>query len=68
MTPDWVADAELNRAFAGTPGDFRIRFDLGSIEALSDSEDSIVQREVSLIEAGVLTPDEVRSNRGLPVN
>ncbi|MEK9675910.1 MAG: hypothetical protein VW271_05165 [Chloroflexota bacterium] len=37
-------------------------------EALSDSEDSIVQREVSLIEAGVLTPDEVRSNRGLPVN
>lgn len=37
-------------------------------EALSDSEDSIVQREVSLIEAGVLTPGEVRSNRGLPVN
>lgn len=58
----------LIRAFAGTAGDFRVRFDLGSIEALSDSEDSIVQREVSLIEAGVLTPDEVRANRGLPAN
>ena len=36
-----------------------------AIEALNDSEDSLVAREVSLVNAGVMTPNEVRARHGL---
>ncbi|MDA1280259.1 MAG: phage portal protein [Chloroflexi bacterium] len=45
--------------------EYRFRFDLSAIEALNDSEDSVVAREVSLVNAGVMTPNEVRVRHGL---
>jgi hypothetical protein len=32
---------------------------------LNESEDSLVAREVSLVNAGVMTPNEVRARHGL---
>ena len=48
-----------------SPSEYRFRFDISEIEALSDSEDSLVAREVSLVNAGVMTPNEVRARHGL---
>ena len=59
----------LNRslisAFGLSPETYRFKFDLSSVEALQDSEDSKVAREVSLVNAGVMTPNEVRARHGL---
>jgi len=44
---------------------YRFKFDISEVEALNDSEDSQVAREVSLVNAGVMTPNEVRSRHGL---
>ena len=59
----------LNRslisAFGLSPEGYRFKFDLSSVEALQDSEDSKVAREVSLVNAGVMTPNEVRARHGL---
>jgi len=51
-----------------SPSEYRFRFDISEIEALNDSEDSLVTREVSLMAAGVVTlvtPNEVRARHGL---
>ncbi|MFW6174211.1 MAG: phage portal protein [Chloroflexota bacterium] len=42
------------------------RFDLSAIEALQESEGERVERQVKLLEAGVLTVNEARAERGLP--
>ena len=59
----------LNRSLVPTFGlsqhEYRFKFDLSAIEALHDSEDSLVSREVSLVNAGVITPNEVRARHGL---
>jgi len=59
----------LNRslipAFGLSPQEYRFKFDVSSVEALNDSEDSRVAREVSLVNAGVMTPNEVRARHGL---
>jgi HK97 family phage portal protein len=59
----------LNRslisAFGLSPETHRFKFDLSSVEALQDTEDSKVAREVSLVNAGVMTPNEVRTRHGL---
>jgi HK97 family phage portal protein len=59
----------LNRsvvpAFGLSTHEYRFKFDIASVEALNDSEDSQVAREVSLVNAGVMTPNEVRARHGL---
>ena len=45
--------------------EYRFGFDTSEIEALNESEDSLVAREVSLVNAGVMTPNEVRARHGL---
>ncbi|MBN4064361.1 phage portal protein [Dehalococcoides mccartyi] len=59
----------LNRslvpAFGLSTHEYRFKFDISEIEALNDSEDSLVSREVSLVNAGVMTPNEVRARHGL---
>jgi phage portal protein BeeE len=52
-------------AFGLSPYEYRFKFDISSVEALQDSEDSVVAREVSLVNAGVMTPNEVRVRHGL---
>ncbi|MEE8362453.1 MAG: phage portal protein [Dehalococcoidia bacterium] len=44
----------------------RVEFDLSVIEALHESETARVERLVRLVEAGVMTVNEVRADRGLP--
>ena len=59
----------LNRILVPALGfassEYRFRFDTSEIEALNESEDSLVAREVSLVNAGVMTPNEVRARHGL---
>jgi HK97 family phage portal protein len=59
----------LNRslvpAFGFSSHEYRFKFDISDVEALKDSEDSQVAREVSLVNAGVMTPNEVRARHGL---
>jgi HK97 family phage portal protein len=59
----------LNRslipAFGLSVHEYRFKFDVSSVEALGESEDSRVAREVSLVNAGVMTPNEVRARHGL---
>ena len=59
----------LNRslvpAFGLSTREYRFKFDISEVEALNDSEDSQVAREVSLVNAGVVTPNEVRARHGL---
>ena len=59
----------MNRSLVPALGfassDYRFRFDTSEIEALNESEDSLVAREVSLVNAGVMTPNEVRVRHGL---
>ena len=46
--------------------ELRLEFDLKSIEALRDDENSRVKREGQLLDRGVLTINEVRRERNLP--
>ena len=43
-----------------------LEFDLSSIEALQEDENRRVQREVQLLDQGVLTINEVRRHRNMP--
>ena len=43
-----------------------IAFDMGAIEALSESETERTRRQVELVNAGILTVNEARRERGLP--
>ena len=47
------------------PGQYRVEFDLTDIETLKDSTDSRVNRQVKLLNAGVLTINEVRTEHDL---
>jgi HK97 family phage portal protein len=64
-----LIEDSLNRslipAFGLSTYEYRFKFDISSVEALKDSEDSQVAREVSLVNAGVMTPNEVRARHGL---
>ena len=55
-----LIEDSLNRslvpAFGLSQFEYRFRFDISAVEALNDSEDSLVAREVSLVNAGVMTP------------
>ena len=46
--------------------DLRVEFDLRAIEALQEDENSRVERDVKLLDRGVLTINEVRRQRNLP--
>jgi HK97 family phage portal protein len=52
-------------AFGLSQHEYRFKFDISEVEALKESEDSQVAREVSLVNAGVMTPNEVRARHGL---
>lgn len=64
-----LIEDSLNRslitAFGLSAQEYRFKFDISEVEALNDSEDSQVAREVSLVNAGVMTPNEVRARYGL---
>ena len=42
-----------------------VEFDLGSIEALSETETERTRRQVELVRAGIMTVAEARAERGL---
>lgn len=52
--------------FESYPGERRVEFDLGDIEALKESENDRVDREVKLVQAGIITVDEARARQNLP--
>ncbi len=59
---------ELNRSLVphfAPGGSLRVEFDLGSVEALQEDEGQRVDRLVKLLNAGVLTVDEVREREKL---
>jgi len=61
-------EEQLNRMLLPRIGyaDLHVTFDLSSIEALKEDENSRVSRDVQLLDRGVLTINEVRRSRGLP--
>ena len=64
----FIADT-LNNAFLPRLGKqaegLHIAFDFTSIEALSETETERTRRQVSLVQAGILTVEEARAERGL---
>ncbi len=58
-------NSSITPLFESYPGQRRVEFDLGEIEALNESENDRVEREVKLVEAGILTVDEARASRNL---
>ena len=46
--------------------DLEVKFDVSTIEALREDENSRVSREAQLLDRGVLTINEVRRTRNLP--
>ena len=52
--------------FESFPGQRRVEFDLSNIEALNESENDRVDRDVKLVEAGIITINEARAARNLP--
>jgi phage portal protein BeeE len=42
-----------------------VAFDLTQVEALSETESERTKRQVALVQAGILTPEEARRERGL---
>ena len=58
-------NSSVTPLFESFPGQRRVEFDLGDIEALKESENDRVDREVKLVTAGILTVDEARANRNL---
>ncbi len=51
--------------FAGVGVERRVEFDVSEIEALKESENDRVERQVKLVGAGVLSVDEVRAEHNL---
>ena len=64
MLEDTVARSVVP-LFESFPGEYAVRFDLSEIEALREDANQRVEREVALINAGVITPAEVRSGYGM---
>ena len=58
-------NSSVTPLFESFPGQRRVEFDLGDIEALKESENDRVEREVKLVAAGIITVDEARANRNL---
>ena len=56
-----LIEDSLNRSLVPavglSPSEYRFRLDISEIEALNDSEDSLVAMQVSLEAAGVMTPE-----------
>ena len=61
-------EEQLNRMLLPRIGyaGLSVTFDLSTIEALKEDENSRVSRDVQLLDRGVLTINEVRRSRGLP--
>ena len=58
-------NSSVTSLFESFPGQRRVEFDLGDIEALKESENDRVEREVKLVTAGIITVDEARAGRNL---
>ena len=58
-------NSSVTPLFESFPGQRRVEFDLGDIEALKESENDRVEREVKLVAAGIITVDEARAGRNL---
>ena len=58
-------NSSVTPLFENFPGQRRVEFDLGDIEALKESENDRVDREVKLVAAGIITVDEARAHRNL---
>lgn len=61
---DTLNDSLLPKLGPGANG-VRLEFDLGVVEALSETESERTKRQVALVQAGILTVDEARRERGL---
>ena len=61
-------EEQLNRMLLPRLGypDLEVKFDVSTIEALREDENSRVSREAQLLDRGVLTINEVRRSRSLP--
>lgn len=60
-----AVNSSVTPLFESFPGQRRVEFDLANIEALNESENDRVDREVKLIAAGIITVDEARAGRNL---
>ncbi len=60
-----AVNSSVTPLFENFPGQRRVEFDLGEIEALKESENDRVDREVKLVAAGIITIDEARASRNL---
>ena len=58
-------NSSITPLFGRFPGQRRVEFDLADIEALKESENDRVEREVKLVAAGIITVDEARARRNL---
>ena len=58
-------NSSITPLFERFPGQRRAEFDLADIEALKESENDRVEREVKLVAAGIITVDEARARRNL---
>ena len=65
MIPEMKFLEEKLLPILGYP-ELRIEFDIRAIEALQEDENSLVERNVKLLDPGVLTINEVRRLRNLP--
>ena len=69
MVPEMVLlEEQLNQKLLPLLGyaDLRLEFDLSSVEALREDETARVDRDVKLLDRGVLTINEVRRRHNLP--
>ena len=60
-----AVNSAVTPLFESFPGQRRVEFDLANIEALNESENDRVDRDVKLVEAGIITIDEARARRNL---
>ena len=60
-----AVNSTVTPLFESFPGQRRVEFDLSNIEALNESENDRVDRDVKLVAAGIITIDEARSSRNL---
>ena len=60
-----AVNSAVTPLFESFPGQRRVEFDLANIEALNESENDRVDRDVKLVAAGIITIDEARANRNL---
>lgn len=61
-----VVNRSVAPLFDEFPGQRRVQFDLDAIESLRDSENDRIDRQVRLVQAGVVTVNEIRAEHSLP--